>query len=531
MLCSQAVTCSWTPYLRILACGKPGLGAGLVLASLAFFFPAVSLGAPNTLGVRVSGSLLPADVVHKAVGPDPAADLNFAEWASGACKRIVAAHQAEGYHYARAWYSLEETTLVWIYVDPGRVRVEFLGVGSLGAAIFRLNLNLPGSVFRESTVIQALEQLRKKYGLVSISYLVTDIGEIQLPLFGAIVPERVMRVYVVSREFLGWSFDVSVSATWGVVPSLSFEHGGLLLDDDRLSTRFELALPYRQYVFEQEAHLQWVHGGFEAAYRLPRRMRGWLAPRLATSLFLSRYDRLDLDIKTFDVLRSTTVPMLLLFRSPLEVSLGVGADVVRIVQLERVTGSPEALQPLGDMTYVRALVRLVANLDPQVLVTRRDQRPWMRLEIDAASSDLQKGFLSTRLSGQWATSVGRHHFAIRGRGVVLAGDVRFWDDIPLAGEYQRVFFNNQYWIHHAVQLETAYRVGFWRDWIAVGVFHDASLFMDRRLPVHGIATADAFGPSVHLLLLDTFALNVYAGFGFAPVGFDQTITFTLQTIF
>jgi len=125
-----------------------------------------------------------------------------------------------------------------------------------------------------------------------------------------------MRVYVVSREFLGWSFDVSVSATWGVVPSLSFEHGGLLLDDDRLSTRFELALPYRQYVFEQEAHLQWVHGGFEAAYRLPRRMRGWLAPRLATSLFLSRYDRLDLDIKTFDVLRSTTVPMLLLFRSP-----------------------------------------------------------------------------------------------------------------------------------------------------------------------------------------------------------------------
>jgi len=157
---------------------------------------------------------------------------------------------------------------------------------------------------------------------------------------------------------------------------------------------------------------------------------------------------------------------------------------VRIVQLERVTGSPEALQPLGDMTYVRALVRLVANLDPQVLVTRRDQRPWMRLEIDAASSDLQKGFLSTRLSGQWATSVGRHHFAIRGRGVVLAGDVRFWDDIPLAGEYQRVFFNNQYWIHHAVQLETAYRVGFWRDWIAVGVFHDASLFMDRRLPVH-----------------------------------------------
>ena len=48
--------------------------------------------------------------------------------------------------------------------------------------------------------------------------------------------------------------------------------------------------------------------------------------------------------------------------------------------------------------------------------------------------------------------------------------------------------------------------------------------------MHAIAAADAFGPSAHFLLLDTFALNVYAGFGFA-VGFDQTITFTLQTIF
>ena len=42
---------------------------------------------------------------------------------------------------------------------------------------------------------------------------------------------------------------------------------------------------------------------------------------------------------------------------------------------------------------------------------------------------------------------------------------------------------------------------------------------------------DAFGPSVHFLLLDTLALDLYAGFGFSPVGFDQTITFALQTIF
>jgi hypothetical protein len=66
---------------------------------------------------------------------------------------------------------------------------------------------------------------------------------------------------------------------------------------------------------------------------------------------------------------------------------------------------------------------------------------------------------------------------------------------------------------------------------ALGVFHDTSLFMDRSQPIHRPAVVDAFGPSAHSLLLDTFALDIYAGFGFSPVGFDQTITFALQTIF
>jgi hypothetical protein len=71
----------------------------------------------------------------------------------------------------------------------------------------------------------------------------------------------------------------------------------------------------------------------------------------------------------------------------------------------------------------------------------------------------------------------------------------------------------------------------WRDWFALGLFHDASLFTDRSQPRAGAAVVDAFGPSVHFLVFDTFALDFYAGFGFSPLGFDQTVTFALQTIF
>ena len=554
------------------------LGTGLILAWLALLFPAASQGASHVhieksgsipdsgvvgdaapaasdvhieesgsipdggvagdaakavsgVHFQVSGSILPSEVVQRAVGPVPADDANLAKWAAAACQRIVEAYHTVGYDYARAWFSLEEQKLVWIYVDPGHMRVSFFGVGGMRAALFRLSLNLSNNVFHKPTVEQALQDLKEKYGLVNISYRVSDLGESQITPFGPMVPDRLLQVYVVSREFLGWALNVSVSATWGVVPAVSYQHAGLLFDDDRLFTRVEFAFPYRQYLAEEEPRLRWVHGGFDAAYRLPRRVQGLLALRLETSLYLSLYDRPDLAIKTYNFLRSTTVPALVLLQPFLEVSLGAGADVVSIFRVQRASDSTTASPALGDLKSTRALVRLVANLDPRARVVQRDQRPWLHLQVDGASSDIQRWLLVTTLSGQAVMSVGRHRFIIRSRGAVLAGEVRFWDEMQLASDYQRVFFGNRYWVRQAAQLETAYRLHMWRDWFAVGVFHDASLFMDRSQPLHRAAVVDALGPSMHFLLFDTFALDLYAGFGFSPVGFDQTVTFALQTIF
>ena len=525
-----------------------------MLAWLVFFVPAASRGESNVdaqvggsnpdggvrgiaapvasiVQVQVSGSILPGEVVRHAMGPAPADDANLAEWAAAACVRIVHAYHAADYDYARAWFSLEEKRLIWIYVDPGRMHVSFVGMGGVGAALFRLSLNLTSNVFHKPTVEHALQELKEKYGLVNITYRVRDLGESQITPFGPMVPDRLLQIYVVSREFLGWSLDVSVSAAWGVVPAVSYHHAGLLLDDDRLFTRVEFAFPYRQYLTEEEPRLRWVHGGFDAAYRLPRRMQGWLAMRLETSLYLSQFDRPDLAITTYDFLRSTTVPALVFIRPYLEVSLGAGADVVSIFQVQRASTTVTDNPALGDLKSVRALFRLVANLDPRALVMQRDQRPWLHLQVDTATSNVQKWLVVTTLTGQAVMSAGRHSFILRGRGAQLAGDVRFWDDMQLAGDYQRVFFGNRYWVRQAAQLETAYRMHLWRDWFALGVFHDTSLFMDRSWPIRRIAAVDAFGPSVHFLLLDTFALDIYAGFGFSPVGFDQTITFALQTIF
>ena len=485
----------------------------------------------SSVRVQVTGSVLPGEVVRSAMGPAPIDDANLPDWAAAACHRIVKAYQAVGYDYARAWFSLEEDKLVWIHVDPGRMRVSFSGVGGVGAALFRLSLNLPNNIFHKPTVEGALEDLKAKYGLVNISYQVRDLGESQITPFGPMVPNRILRVYVVSHEFLGWSLDVSVSPTWGVVPAVSYQRANLLLDDDRLFLRVKFAFPYRRYLAEEEPRLRWVYGGFDAAYRLPRRAQGLLALRLETSLYLSLYGRPDLAIKTYHFLRSTTVPALVFVRPVLQLSLGAGADVVDIFRVEREPASETDNPALGHLKSTRALIRLVANLDPRALVLQRDQRPWVHLQIDAATPNIQQWLLVTTLSGQAVLRVGRHQFIVRGRGFLLTGDVRFWDEMQLGGDYQRVFFGNRYWVRQAAQLETAYRLHLWRDWFALGVFHDASLFMDRSQPLHRAAVVDAFGPSVHFLLLETFALDLFAGFGFSPLGFDQTVTFAMQTIF
>jgi hypothetical protein len=42
---------------------------------------------------------------------------------------------------------------------------------------------------------------------------------------------------------------------------------------------------------------------------------------------------------------------------------------------------------------------------------------------------------------------------------------------------------------------------------------------------------DAFGPSLHFVILDQYALSVNQGIGFAPGRFSQTVSFTLQSVF
>jgi hypothetical protein len=495
---------------------------------------------PSDTVLRISGTnLVPKQVTLGAigVGPGPGEDLD--EWSKRAIERIVAAYHERGYSYARAWFSstMEPGTL-WFYVDEGVMRVTFVGVGGVEAFFYRLSLNLPGSVFHHEAVERALDDLQARYELGIVYYRVRETDEDQSPFQTPFAwPEllfpnpRVLQIYVSRAEYQGLALDLLLSATWGLVPSVSYRASSLWLDDDRARIRVQFAFPYRRYFFEESPRLRWIHGGYELSYRLPRFPGLPLAPRIDSSLFVSRYQRLDLDLDHYFLLRGTLIPTLALLLPRLELSLGVGADLAWIFRLEAAPDAPPGYVVDGDHTSLRTLLRLGAVIDLEKDLDRRDRRTFLALVTDFGAHKFQELAVKANLSGQWFGVLGRHRAIVRARALTAAGAVPFWDEVPLAGDYQHVFFDNLYWVHHAMQVELAYRVNVWRYWFELGFFHDLSVFGDRTRPGDPVALANAFGPSLHFLLFDLYALDIQQGLGFAPGRFDQTFSLTLQTIF
>jgi hypothetical protein len=179
--------------------------------------------------LRITGNaLVPESVVAQVVGalPEPGQDVHA--WGVEAAQRIVDAYHERGYVYARAWFSEnKEPGVLWFDVDEGRMRVSFVGMSSLTAALFRLRLNLPGGVFQKTELEKSLAEQKKAFNLVNAYYRVHELEGYEVTVFGDLVPSRTLEIHVVRRESFGWGLDISVSATWGVVPSLKYSDTNL----------------------------------------------------------------------------------------------------------------------------------------------------------------------------------------------------------------------------------------------------------------------------------------------------------------
>ncbi len=547
----------------MLGLHRPPLPFGLALALLAGVWgmvvasPSAAHGAPDATTtpnagqdslLAISGLKLIAEAdLRSAIGELPAR-LDRAA-AGKALEAALAYCRGKGYSYARGWvvgplrpsgsarrrgtadsgsssgprYRLE--------IDEGYLdRITFVGANTLRILILRVEVYLPKKVFHRPTLDTILTRLKERYHLKKAYVKVREIGPEMRAPDGGRTPRRELRVYFVSEQLDGWGLGISLSSTYGVVPSVSYSERTVFVDDDRLSAVLGVGFPYRQYLFAESPELTWVHGFAHGRYRLPRLVSGRLAPALEGEYSMSRLQRADLipPIDRYLLNRGGLMAQLELKLSTLSLELGVGWTNTTTWDLET---PPETPTDTYSRVSIDAFVtRLRARIDTDSGPQRADLRTLLSGELSAEIAE-EQWLVRGQAFGQYARCLGYHCLLLRARGTVLLGEVGFWNQRPL-GEHLRVFFDNRFWIEEALSFTAAVRIGLWTEKIQLGAFHDLATFGDRRDPKDvRVAVANAFGPSLHVLLVDVFSLDIYYGFGFAPGGFDHNLSFSLQRVF
>ena len=494
----------------------------------------IAAAAPPTVEITGTEVLNPR-VARSAAGLPRADTADLAAWGAGAAARIVAAYATRGYSYARAWSKVGPDGSVLIDVDEGRMSgIVFVGASPDQAILFRVDVALPDDVFHLPTLEHGLDEIKTKYNLVSVDWAVVDREELIPNRLDQPVPLRSLRVNIARENQYGWRIAAELDPTFGLVPRGGYTHSSLLMDGDKLGVSLAVGVPWRRYLLDAEPKFTWVHGELLAAYTTVPFADGRLSASYEAAGAVSRFDRVDLGLATYFAARWSTYLNLQvhLVRQLLVLSFGFGVGDTHVFRAEPVVSTP----PVADTspperTRFRYLFRVLADLDLDPDASLVGRKRDFRLQAVFALPQSGGSMLDLLLTGRYVFTFGYHDLLLKVRGVYLLGDVLFWDEQTLAGEFQRVFFGDRYWIHQAAQLELAVRFGVYDDKVKLGLFHDFSVFADRTRPGHPAAWANGFGPSIHFLIFDQFQLDLYYGFGFAPAGFDHNFSLALETTF
>ena len=159
---------------------------------------------------------------------------------------------------------------------------------------------------------------------------------------------------------------------------------------------------------------------------------------------------------------------------------------------------------------------------------RKDLRPAFDLAVEGGFSHHLKGIVRAEITGQQSTHLGPVALIARGKAWSKAGELRFYDQEPIGGDYQHVFFDHAFWAPHGAQSSLTARVPLVRS-IAIGAFQDTSIFQDsvtRRADVIG-----SVGPTLNVLLA-LVAVDFYYGFGITGTEqFGHNFAIHLSTVY
>jgi hypothetical protein len=433
--------------------------------------------------------------------------------------------RASGYDLATV-EAVEENSRIVVDVDEGRLdKVIFVGETAANAIRLQIAVALPGRIFNRSLLERKLAEVIAETDVINAQYEIVPVKEVDHP--GIQVPDPGLipgyEIFTpgephelrIRLQHEGWTrgldAEFGYKAPDGLFIRGDYKHGGLFFDRDlgQISSRVAVRLVDAFTTAATRVGLS------EASLRLH-----WYTPPFAGDLLRSFFllealalgaRRSDLGLKSYlqSPLRGSFNFQLSLSRY-LELALGFGVEHRSLYALADEDDVPRA--PLVDET-TRSQARLFglfsarAVFNPEEL--RRDRKHELSLGAQHFSGGTKEGKPITELFLHWQKvyTYGWDEIWLGLDGVLLLGEVPFYEEVSLGGDFLRNTFS-QIYLKKAAALHFEYRLSLSRDVFKIGVYDDFAIH-DQD----GIMYSDALGIGIHVLLLDTFQLSSYIGVG------------------
>ena len=502
----------------------------MVLASIGALI-AVTSGAPSAdpTSYRFEGNLVFHEDVYLAF-------LTQSHTATAAEDASAVAGVLEDFLH-RAGYPLAEVRAVTdgggvtLRIDEGQLeRIILPRENGLVALAVQIAIDLPHSVFNRPLFERQLRRLEEEYGIATARYELVPVtrnepSRIDLQVLGPIAPavgrqpaRWTLRIELLHEERQGGPrLSLAYRSPAGLLLGGGYLFRDFLVADDELTLEAHMGLRILDVVRAGSQGRQVLSRGFvSVGWNSPPFVGGPLRLHLEPSVYVENRQRLDLGITSYDfVIVDGAAGLRTDVFQGIDFLLNAGVQYQRVISdLSEIEGPPRSDPAGGFRPYLGMSLDLDVSETPDVL--RASERH--NLSVDARWF-MTRGFGGGDIKYRKSFAFGWDRLDLGVRATGIAGGVPFTDEVS-AGDHLIGVFGAEAFSTRLVSLHLEYRFALTRDLLAIGVFHGGVLFaeLDRVRNVNEFAAANAFGPGLHALFLDTFELSLYGAIGFMSKG-------------
>lgn len=420
---------------------------------------------------------------------------------------------------------------VTLRIDEGQLeRIILPRENGLVALAVQIAVDLPHSVFNRPLFERQLRRLEEDYGIATARYELmpvtrSDPARLDLKALGPIAPavgrrpaRWTLRIELLHENRSGGPrFRLAYRSPAGLILGGGYLFRNTLATEDELSVDAHIGLRVLDLVRAENQGRQVLSRGFVGlAWSFPAFVGGQLRLNLEPTFYLENRQRLDLGITSYNfVILDGAAGLRTDIFTGIDFLLGAGLQYQSVVtDLSGIEGPPRRDPEGGFRPYLALRLDLDVSENPNVL--RASERHNVSVN---ARWFMTRGFGGGDIEYKKSFAFGWDRLDLGIHATGLAGSVPFTDEVS-AGRHLIGVFGAEAFSTRLVSLHLEYRLSLTRDLLAIGFFHGGVLFseLDRVEDNLDLSLANAFGPGLHALFLDTFELSVYGAIGFMSKG-------------